>query len=850
MNGKHRANRRNAAKMYKQTSARPVETRSAPTIVVGATALVSLSNYSFALILLWLLPSYDYSIVASVTALLLVFGTVAVSSAPWLLAREVALSAMDARRRQRALAFASFLTFGQAAVAALICMVIVGSYAAWQVTLTACGAAAIIFIAAAAVGYMQGTEQFNLISYLRIGEAVVKVAVGVTLVKLGAGAWGAVSGFAFGALLVFFGALYYMRCDALATWRSRRHIWMRGVITDRRLWASASGIVGIQAGTAVISGLDLIIASIMISGSHSLANYQVVQILGRIPFYIASALALIVFPRMARLKTFRRMTVTSSLHAWLRVCGAATVIVATLPEAILVHILPARYGSVAVLLPWAALTGFALGGINLVTTYWQAVGKCRTAVSILLVTCLLSSVCDILALRSGDTLHLAWSATATSTAGCCGLLMLVRRDWEKSVRGIVRQGAIVAIPGTALLLLRHNLIVWSAVAMIGVALPALRSLYVYGSSLGTFHRPRVLHLAFEDPLRPGSGGGSVRTFEIDSRLARNFNLTVVCARYRGSRPHTRNGVRYVHIGVPWGQKLSLLSYFASLPWALMRYPSELVIEDFAAPFSSVAVPWLTSRPVIGVVQWLFAQQKASEYGLPFHLIERIGLASHRNLVAVSEDLASELRRRNPRAKISVIENALPDEAFLPRDQRRSNILYLGRLEIAQKGIDLLLKSFACIADYTDRTLTIAGSGPDEARIRGLANSLGVGDRVSFAGPVAASARFDLLASAELVAMPSRYESFGMVAAEALAVGTPVVAFDIPCLRSILSPASSILVAPFDTDAYASALLRVLGDDQLKSDLGNLGKATVSSLRWDRTAEVQDTLYSSVLTAAS
>jgi glycosyltransferase involved in cell wall biosynthesis len=293
----------------------------------------------------------------------------------------------------------------------------------------------------------------------------------------------------------------------------------------------------------------------------------------------------------------------------------------------------------------------------------------------------------------------------------------------------------------------------------------------------------------------------------------------------------------------------MLSYFAGLPWALVRYPGDLVVEDFAAPFSSVAVPWLTGRPVIGVVQWLFAQQKSSEYRLPFHLVERVGLASHRHLVAVSEDLAAELHHRNPRARVLVIQNGLPDEAFLSRDKPRSGILYLGRLEIAQKGIDLLVQAFALVAWSTGRTLMIAGSGPDEAKVRGLADSLGIGDRVVFLGHVAAADRFDLLASAELVAMPSRYETFGMVAAEALAVGTPVVAFDIPCLRSILSSSSGVLVPPFDTDAFAAALVRVLDNDQLKSRLGDVGKATVDHLRWDGIASVQENMYARILVAA-
>jgi glycogen(starch) synthase len=503
------------------------------------------------------------------------------------------------------------------------------------------------------------------------------------------------------------------------------------------------------------------------------------------------------FPRIAWLAVSPHNFAALSLRVWIRVCGAASIIIATLPSPIVSDIIPARHGGVASLLPWIALSGLALGGINLATALLRYAGP----------------------------------------------------NWPKSFRGIAWQCAIVALPGLALLLLRGNPVLWLIAALIGEVLPGLRALQLYGLSLVSSERPRVLHLAFEDPRRPGSGGGSVRTLEIDRRLAGSYQITAVCARYQGCKARVEDGVHYVHVGLPWGQKLSFLTYFACVPWALVRYPSELVVEDFAAPFASVAVPWLTSRPVVGMVQWLFAQEKAAEYRLPFHLVEKVGLSSHRNLVAVSEDLAAQLRSRNRKAQVQVIENALPEEAFVTRSRSRRDILFLGRLEMAQKGMDLLVESFASIADRTDRLLVIAGSGPDERRIRELVDTREIGDRVKFAGHIPPEDRFDLLASAEVVAMPSRYETFGMVAAESLAVETAVVAFDIPCLRSVVSTAGGILVPAFDTAAFGDALLKIIGDEALKLELGRSGKESVRHLRWDGMAGIQRDFYSRVLVSS-
>lgn len=363
-------------------------------------------------------------------------------------------------------------------------------------------------------------------------------------------------------------------------------------------------------------------------------------------------------------------------------------------------------------------------------------------------------------------------------------------------------------------------------------------------------RPRILHLGYEDPRKPGAGGGSVRTVEINARLANDFDIVVACARFPGCEPYTDGGVRYVHLGAGSSRDLSAATYFAGQRRAVRRYAPDLVVEDFGAPISTWGLPRTTSVPVVGVVQWLFAAEKSRQYHLPFHRIEQFGLAAHRTLVAVSDDLGARLRLRNPHAEVHVVPNALPPEAFTtPHDGPRDGIRYLGRLEDAQKGLSLLLRAYARAARESGgiaQDVHIAGEGPDRTALEALAVDLGISDRVHFVGSVPLADRFAWLAGAEIVAMPSKYETFGMVAAESMAVHSPVIAFDIDCLRNLVHDENGRRVPAFDVATYATALRELGADAGLRSALGMRGAADVSHLTWDNAAEHQGRVYSAAL----
>ena len=207
----------------------------------------------------------------------------------------------------------------------------------------------------------------------------------------------------------------------------------------------------------------------------------------------------------------------------------------------------------------------------------------------------------------------------------------------------------------------------------------------------TSERPlRVLHLGFEDPLMPGAGGGSVRTHEINRRLVRKgMEVTVLTTCYPGSAPRVQDRVRYIPLGLSSGRtRLSRLLYYTGLlPFAVRSRPDhDLVVEDFFAPFSSMAAPRWTGRPTIGVVQWLHAREKAAEYGgVPFHIVERRGVRSHHTLISVSEGTAERLRVMNPDVHVEVIANGVDPVAFDQPHRVGRDVVFIGRLEMRGKG---------------------------------------------------------------------------------------------------------------------------------------------------------------------
>lgn len=189
---------------------------------------------------------------------------------------------------------------------------------------------------------------------------------------------------------------------------------------------------------------------------------------------------------------------------------------------------------------------------------------------------------------------------------------------------------------------------------------------------------------------------------------------------------------------------------------------------------------------------------------------------------------------------------------LPTD--RPVLAFVGRIQ-ALKGVDVALRALAQVDDPTAELVVIGGpSGADgDAEVHhlhGLADKLGVSDRVRWVAPVPHALLADWYRAADACLVPSRTESFGLVALEAAACGTPVVAADVGGLRTLVDHGrTGFLVEGRDPASFAAAVDELLGEPARAAALGAAAVARARRYTWSIAAARLRRLYSDLAARA-
>lgn len=258
-------------------------------------------------------------------------------------------------------------------------------------------------------------------------------------------------------------------------------------------------------------------------------------------------------------------------------------------------------------------------------------------------------------------------------------------------------------------------------------------------------------------------------------------------------------------------------------------------------------------------------------------IERQAVRDAAAVVAASEIEAGELTQMYgiERRKLAVIPCGVDPEVFRPirqadarealgRDQCERLIVFVGRIEQI-KGVDVLLKSLGLLFFRrpelrSEVCLVVVGGAldPDDdapeteklVELRRLVHAHRMEDNVDFVGSAAQERLALWYAAADLCAVPSLTESFGLVALEAMACGTPVVATRVGGLQTVVEDGvSGLLVPAGDYQALAEGMAQVLTDHRLRMHLAHGARERAEGFTWTRVGDEIETLYDNVLAHA-
>ncbi|MEW5708281.1 MAG: glycosyltransferase family 4 protein [Pseudomonadota bacterium] len=363
-------------------------------------------------------------------------------------------------------------------------------------------------------------------------------------------------------------------------------------------------------------------------------------------------------------------------------------------------------------------------------------------------------------------------------------------------------------------------------------------------------------------------------YELCRRLVTRFDVLVLAPHAPGAKQRETMGgvevVRFRYFFHRW-QNLAyeggILAKLRQNRWRYLQVPFFFFFQLLALirilgkrKFDVIHAHWLIPQGLVAI--WALFLRKgprllctshgADLYGLRGVWLDRPKRAIIKRtaaLTVVSRVMAELAVRLGAKAEsLHVISMGVDAQTlFTParRGERRDHeLLFVGRL-VEKKGLTYLLGALpAILARYPRASLSIAGSGPEEERLRFLAEKLGISDRVTFLGPIPNPElphlyrRAAVFIAPSIVAESGDQEGLGLVLAEAMACECPVVASDLPAIRDVVIDGVTGLTARERNSAdLASKVIALLDNPDLRKRLAEEGRRHVlARFDWEVVAD--------------
>ncbi|MDQ2943155.1 MAG: glycosyltransferase family 4 protein [Candidatus Dormibacteraeota bacterium] len=272
-------------------------------------------------------------------------------------------------------------------------------------------------------------------------------------------------------------------------------------------------------------------------------------------------------------------------------------------------------------------------------------------------------------------------------------------------------------------------------------------------------------------------------------------------------------------------------------------------------------PWRLGLPLVLTVHDTSTQKFPKDHSLKWRAYTRLFLAG-RARAAVCVITGTEYSRREivrdlgvPAERVAVTPYGVAERFFGPSVPRttagKPPLLLFPGAPTRRKNLELVLMAMSSApvgSRLGQARLAISGAEADRfPHHRDRINALGLASRVDWRGKVPAASMPDLIGTADLVLYPSLHEGFGFPALEAMAAGTPVVASNAACLPEVLGD-GALLVDPSDVRAFTNAVEAVSGNEAMRRDLVEKGKARAGQFTWRRCADLTVEVYREAVAA--
>ncbi len=350
---------------------------------------------------------------------------------------------------------------------------------------------------------------------------------------------------------------------------------------------------------------------------------------------------------------------------------------------------------------------------------------------------------------------------------------------------------------------------------------------------------KILVLNWRDIKNPAAGGAEILTHEMAKRWAKWGNEVVqISSRFPQSKSReTIDSVKIIRMGKWWSVHILAFFYY----WENLRSRIDVIIDEvhWFPFFSALYARKKTVLLVCEVADKLFFQVFSYPQALLGRLMEKIYLFIYRGVPTLAISLSSKkdlIKEGFPKEKITVIPMGLATPPGLSRfpKEKTPTLIYLSRVN-KQKGIEDAIEVMARVKkELPGACLWVVGSG-DEKYLEKIKKKASMA-AVKFFGFVSEKKKFELLAKAHLLLVPSFHEGWGLTVPEAGLVGTPAVAYNVGGLRDVIIDGINGVLVRSEIEAMARAIIELLGCQKKWDKLRKGAIKEAKKYHWDKTAQ--------------